>query len=96
MTTTKGHTVNTAAATSAVAAAHEANRDRPRSEFWKTSALLDAVAAMIQRLQYDAAYWTASDILEAELDRVDEAFSSDLIDTLYTLTGRLDGLRNGF
>ena len=82
------------AALGRVGAAEAANPPSEEPHRIVASALLAAVAQMIQRRQYDAAYWTMRDLCnreEARLGFERDAYIHALLDLMYVL----DGLRNG-
>ena len=66
------------------------NRDRARSDFWQDYALLNAAGRMIERQQYDAAYWTVRDLLDEGGKDQPAGYRGEL----YELQHQLDGLRN--
>lgn len=78
------------------ASEHALKRDRARALIGRAW-LCESIEAMIDRCQYDAAYWTVSDMIERDrFLQTSNEVSDQFIDDLYALAHLLDGARNGF
>jgi hypothetical protein len=81
---------NTLSTVETLARVQGLNRDRYKSDFWQDYALLNTVGRMIERQQYDAAYWIVRDILDEGGKDQPAGYRGEL----YELQHQLDGLRN--
>ena len=81
---------NTLTAFESLGRVNALNKDRAPSDFWQDYALLGAVDRMIERQQYDAAYWIVRDLLDEGGENQPAGYRGEL----YELEHALDGLRN--